>query len=89
MICQVFVQFVGTAYTFNMGGVAILCTLFVTLHGFRTIPPVGFASLDYYDEAIDDTTPTVPIVRTEILLLDAIAIKIHSYLFICSKNAFS
>ena len=28
-------------------------------------------------------------VRTEILFLDAIAIKIHSYLFICSKNAFS
>ena len=41
-----------------MGGVAILSTLFVTLYGFRTIPPVGSASLDYYDD--DDTIPTVP-----------------------------
>ena len=44
-----------------MGGAAILCTLFVTLYGFRTIPPVGSASMDYYDEAIDDTIPTVPV----------------------------
>ena len=43
-----------------MGGVAILCTLFVTLYGFRTITPVGSASLDYYDDIIDDTIPTVP-----------------------------
>ena len=43
-----------------MGGVAILCTLFVTLYGFRTIPPVGSALLDYYDDVIDDTIPTVP-----------------------------
>ena len=51
----------GAAYTFNMGGAAILCTLFVTLYGFRTIPPVGSASMDYYDEAVDSTTPTVPV----------------------------
>ena len=51
----------GVAYTFNMGGAAILCTLFVTLYGFRTIPPVGSASMDYYDEAVDSTTPTVPV----------------------------
>ena len=43
-----------------MGGVAILCFLFVTLYGFRTIPPISSASLDYYDEVIDDTIPTVP-----------------------------
>ena len=46
-----------------MGGVAILCTLFVTLYGFRIIPPVGSASMDYYDEAIDDTMPTVPVLE--------------------------
>ena len=51
----------SAAYTFNMGGAAILCTLFVTLYGFRTIPPVGSASMDYYDEAVDSTTPTVPV----------------------------
>ena len=51
----------GAAYTFNMGGAAILCTLFVTLYGFQTIPPVGSASMDYYDEAVDSTTPTVPV----------------------------
>ena len=44
-----------------MGGAAILFCLFVTLYGFRTIPPVGSASLDYYDDAVDDTTPTVPV----------------------------
>ena len=43
-----------------MGGAAILFSLFVKLYGFCTIPPVGSASMDYYDEAIDDTTPTVP-----------------------------
>ena len=44
-----------------MGGAAILFCLFVTLYGFRTIPPVGSASLDYYDDVVDDTTPTVPV----------------------------
>ena len=44
-----------------MGSAAILCTLLVTLYGFRTIPPVGSASMDYYDEADDSTVPTVPV----------------------------
>ena len=47
-----------------MGGAAILFSLFVTLCGYRTIPPVGSASLDYYDGAVDDTTPTVPVKPT-------------------------
>ena len=62
-----------------MGGVAILCTLFVTLYGFRTIPPVGSASMDYYDEAIDDTIPTVPVkpvnsTKPDIILFSATAV---------------
>ena len=51
----------GAAYTFNMGSAAILCTLLVTLYGFQTIPPVGSASMDYYDDAVDSTTATVPV----------------------------
>ena len=52
----------GATFVVNMGWAAILCTLFISLYGFRTIPPVGSASMDYYDEEADGgrTVPTVP-----------------------------
>ena len=54
----------GATFVVNMGWAAILCTLFISLYGFRTIPPVGSASMEYYDdsEAANGgrTTPTVP-----------------------------
>ena len=51
----------NAVFVVNMGSAAILCTLFVTLYSFRTIPPVGSATMDYYDKADDSTVPTVPV----------------------------
>ena len=51
----------GATFVVNMGWAAILCTLFITLYGFRTIPPVGSASMDYYNEVDGSTVPTVPV----------------------------
>ena len=53
----------GATFVVNMGWAAILCTLFISLYGFRTIPPVGSASMDYYDDDEANggsTVPTVP-----------------------------